>query len=128
MAQVKSIMTTELVTVSEQTPVYAAMRILFQYNITGLPVVEDGMRLVGILTDLDLLDMLDGPDKYESKVGDHMTKGIIACKAEDELSDICKKMPKHTIRRLPVVEDDVLVGIVSLEDILRHILQQHDAG
>ena len=127
MAQVKSVMAAELVMVSEQTPVYVAMRILFQYNVTGLPVVRDGMQIIGIITDLDLLNTLDAPPGNESTVGDYMTKEVIACAEEDDLRDVCRKMAAHNIRHLPVASGGVLTGLVSRQDILRYILQQHDA-
>ena len=124
MERVKDIMTTEVVSVSAETPVYAAMRILVDSKITGLPVVGDDMVLEGVVSERDMLEHLYGGAGEDGTVGDIMTREVVTYSPEDDLMDLCEALVMHRFRRVPIVSDGKLVGLVSRGDIIQHLLRQ----
>lgn len=134
---VKEIMATNLVTVSPETPLKAAGRAMLAGRISGLPVEEDG-RLVGIITEADFVGREAGREGHRMRllgrllegspeqtlgttVGDAMTKNVESVPPDATHVEAARRMQHRGIKRLPVVEDGRLVGIVSRADILKAI-------
>ncbi|MCL6431972.1 MAG: CBS domain-containing protein [Anaerolineae bacterium] len=111
-------MTTELVTVSPDTAVTEAARLMRDADIGDVLVVDQG-RLVGILTDRDVTVRViaQGIDPKEAKVGDYMTRDLVTGMPEWDVEDAADLLGEEQIRRLPILEDGRLIGIVSLGDI-----------
>jgi len=141
--QAKDIMTTEVVSISPSANVRHAVSIMLQHGISGLPVVNDEGRVCGMLTEGDLLlrreirisprssrlseVMSDSElERYISShgwsVADVMSPDVIVALPDSEVSEISESLQAHRIRRLPIVENGRLVGIVSRRDILAIIL------
>ncbi len=118
----KKIMTTDVVTVDEHTPVYAAIRLLVEHNITGLPVIDGEHHLVGIISEKDLLGALYNSRIRESTVGAMMTREVTTFREDSDLIDICEAMIAGNFRRVPIVNKGKLVGLVSRRDIIKFIL------
>ncbi len=123
MFKAKTVMKTDLVTATRDTPIYEAIRTLVQKNITGLPVVNDDMSLAGIITEKDMLSLLYNIEDKLSKVEDFMTKDPICFNADDSLIDIAECFIKNNFRRVPIVAEGKLAGIVSRKDIIAYILK-----
>lgn len=122
-APVKSIMTTDVITVNEDTPVYEAMNILERNQISGVPVVDSETRVVGILTEKDVLEiLLNSQITGKDTVSKYMTRKVICFTENDSAMDICDFFIKTAFRRVPIVRDGKLVGIVSRRDIISLIL------
>ena len=119
----KSIMTTNVASVKRQTPIYEAIRILVEKNITGLPVVNDDMTLAGIISEKDVLRLLYDIEDKPGKVEDFMTKGIVSFNQEDSLIDITECLIKNNFRRVTITSEGKLVGIISRKDIIKFILK-----
>ncbi|MGA1867418.1 MAG: CBS domain-containing protein [bacterium] len=120
MLGIKSIMTKEVIAITKDCPIYKAIEILLTNQITGMPVVEDNMHLLGILTEKDLLRVL-----YDSKctsISDLMTKEIVTFDENDDLVDLVKCLIEKNFRRIPITSKGKVVGIVSRTDIIRCIL------
>lgn len=138
--QVREIMTTDVVTLGPEDPIHEAARRLAQSHITGAPVVADG-RIVGIVTESDILDAVasgapvSGPfnwldavslmvaERYphhvaERTVGDIMRKHVVTTTPETSIWSAATTMQLRGVNRLPVVEGDRLVGIVSRADLV----------
>ena len=128
MLKAKDIMKTDLVTVKSQTPIYEAIRELTDNNITGLPVVDEDMTVVGVISEKDMLKMLYDLEKDGGTVADYMTKTAVSFDPEDNLLDICNCFMKNPFRRVPILSDGKLAGIISRADIIEYILRikQHD--
>ena len=75
MFKAKEIMKTEVVTVKRDMPIYEAIRVLVDTNVTGLPVVNEDMTIAGILSEKDVLALLYNIEDRDGKVEDFMTKG-----------------------------------------------------
>jgi CBS domain-containing protein len=147
--QAKDIMTRNVVSVSPAVSVRHAAAVLIKNNISGLPVVDDEGRICGMLTEGDLLlrreiratpwatrtpDMISEMDleRYIGSngwcVADVMSRDVIVARPDSEVCDIADSLQAHRIKRLPIVEDGRLVGIVSRRDILRLIVDAPTAS
>lgn len=147
MLHAKDIMTEEVITVKPETSVEDAAKILSKHGISGLPVVDDQDSLVGIVTEKDLIikdkklhfpdyiNILGGIIYIEShqkfveefkkyiavKVEELMTKRVLTIVPETPIDEIADLMTEKEINRLPVIDKDKLVGIVTRADIVKHI-------
>ena len=128
MLKAKDIMTTDLVTVKSQASVYEAIQELIDNNITGLPVVDDDMTVVGVISEKDILKLLYDLEKDGGTVSDYMTEMTVSFDPEDNLLDICNCFMKNPFRRVSILSDGKLAGIISRTDIIGYILKikQHD--
>ena len=119
----RDIMKRGLVTARRQTPIYIVMELLSENNITGLPVVDSNMQLEGIVTEKDILSLLNDSDSKPCNTEDIMTKNVISFEQDDGLFDICDCLLNNSFRRVPILDQGQLVGIVSRADIIDSILR-----
>ena len=117
------IMQTQLITVTEQTPLSEVITLLMTHRISGLPVVDGDSRLVGIITEKDLLHVLHGEAGICRVAGDLMSRELRAFQVDSSLADLCDCLMTHHFRRVPILEGDKLVGLVSRADLLPTILE-----
>jgi CBS domain-containing protein len=120
---VKTIMTTDLVTVHPHAPIYEALNLLKDHQVSGLPVVDEENHLVGILTEKDVLTLLISPEPRSVTVSDYMSRKVVCFKEDDSAISVCEFFLKNAIRRVPIVRDGKFVGIVSRRDIISLILE-----
>ncbi len=108
-----------IVTLKPSAPVLEAARAIEQNNI-GAVVVQDRGRVAGILTDRDLAVRVvgQGLDPHTTTIGEVMTEGVVALTPADTQASAIHLMQKRNIRRIPLVEDDRFVGMVTLDDLL----------
>ncbi len=126
MLKVKDVMTKDVISVKKETPIYEAMEIMRKKDITGMPVIEDDMTLVGVITEKDVLRLFyaDGDEKNET-VGFFMTRPAVSYRENENLRSVCDFMMINYFRRVPVVsKQGKLVGIISRPDIIDYILEQ----
>ncbi len=116
--KVREIMTTDLVTVAPSATVSEAARLMRDANI-GNVLIKDADRLVGILTDRDVTIRVvaEGLDCNKAQVGDFMTRELFTGMPDWDVEDAVDIMGEEQIRRLPIVENGQLVGILALGDI-----------
>ncbi len=125
MSEISDLMSTDVVTVGPDTTILEATNILVKHDITGLPVVDKKNRLLGIVSEKDLLRLTYGlkTRSYASNdspktVQEVMTKEIVTFDEDDSLSDIIKCLMENNFRRVPILSGDKLVGIISRKDLL----------
>ena len=121
--QVVDLMTTDVITVSSETGIRDAARLMFRNRVSGLPVTTADGTLAGIITEADFLrlevERQEGETELGSTVGDVMSPGVVTTGPETEIYDAAKMMTFQDIKRLPVVDDDSrLLGIISRADIV----------
>jgi CBS domain-containing protein len=109
----RDIMTKDVRTVETTTSVEAAARIMFEQSISGIPVVDTGGRLVGVVSEFDVLA------KPGDTVGDIMTQSVITVGEDTDPETTARMLIEQHIRRLPVVRDGLVVGIISRSDLIR---------
>ncbi|RLG33530.1 hypothetical protein DRN80_04565 [Methanosarcinales archaeon] len=116
----RDIMVREVVTGDEDMNVREAAKLMRKYDVDSIVVLNNGGHPVGIVTQGDIINELVSKDTTPStvKLKDVMTSPLITGSPNDSLSDIAKKMAAEKIRKLPIIEDGKLVGIVADVDIL----------
>jgi CBS domain-containing protein len=148
---VAEVMTREVITVEPESSILEAARLMLQHRISGLPVVDSGKNLVGIVTEGDFLrrretgtqrhrprwlEFIIGPGKLASeythesgrKVGEVMTDEVYTATEDMPLEQAVHLMERYRVKRLPVTRDRALVGIVTRANILRTVVRfAHEA-
>jgi CBS domain-containing protein len=112
-------MTHGLLTVGRDTPLCEAVDILCVQHVTGLPVVDEGMHLQGMITEKDVLRCIGDADALDSTVQDHMTDKVVAFEQDAPLSDVCECLIRNNFRRVPILSHGRLVGVLARADIIR---------
>lgn len=112
-------MTHGLLTVRWDTPLYEVMEMLSTNHVTGLPVVDEGMVLQGMITEKDILHSIRDTRAIGSTVQNHMTNKVVAFEPSARLWDVCECLITHHFRRVPILSQGRLVGIVSRADVIR---------
>jgi CBS-domain-containing membrane protein len=110
---ISDIMTTEVITTTADVPIDEAARELQTRGFGGMPVVDDAGILVGVISEHDVLS------KRGRTVGEIMSRGVISVGDEASADQVASLMSLHGIRRVPIVRDGRLVGIVSRSDLLQ---------
>jgi CBS domain-containing protein len=140
------IMTRNVITAAPEIPVEEAVRLMLGHNVSGLPVIDDTATVVGIVTEGDLLRRTEtGTERQRArwlefliapgllaeeymrthgrKVGEVMTAAVISVTAQTPLAEIVALMESRRIKRLPVIENGRLIGIISRADLLRALAE-----
>jgi CBS-domain-containing membrane protein len=121
--QVVDLMTTDVITVSPQTGIRDAARLMFRNRVSGLPVVTLGGTLTGIITEADFLrlevERQEGGTDFGEDVGAVMSAGVVTTGPDTSIYEAAKIMTFQEIKRLPVVDEEQhLLGIISRADIV----------
>ena len=115
-------MTTDVVTVKKQIHVMEAVEILLAHNVTGFPVVNDDGTIAGIISEKDMLGLISDSENASATVEDFLTKDIVSFDVKDDLIEICECLINNHFRRVPIVKDGKLVGVVSRKNLIKYIL------
>ncbi len=124
--KVKEIMTRKVESCVPETALGIAARAMEKADCGALPVVRNG-KTIGIITDRDICLALAQKDSRPSdlKVGQIMSRGVYACREEDDVARALKTMGRNHVRRLPVVDrNGKLRGILSMDDVALHALEK----
>ena len=111
----EDVMTTRVVTITEDQSKQQAARLLAQHRISGLPVVNADQVVVGVETEYDVIG------KEGQTVGEIMTRGVISVTPGTELEEVSHLLVHERIKRLPVLDQGKLVGIVSRADLVKEV-------
>jgi CBS domain-containing protein len=119
---VKEVMTKDVVSIESSAPIKEAAELMDKHDIGCLIVMNKG-KPVGIVTERDMLKrvLLQFRDPRITRVGDIMSTPLIASSPETELREAMKLMNKRRIKKLPVVEDGLVIGLLTLTDVIRSI-------
>lgn len=128
MFSIKRAMKTNVITVKKDTPVYDAITLFLNNNITGLPIVDNDGNLVGIVTEKDVLKLLYAEVKEDTKVEQFMTKDVVAFNENDNLTDVAECFIRNHFRRVPILKNGKIVGILSKKDIIAYIMKIKKIG
>ena len=122
MATAADVMTTRVVTTKTDRSIWDAARVMLDKGYGGMPVVDSAGKLIGMVSGFDVIS------KTGQTVGEIMSRGVVYVKPSDSLEDVIHLMGLHGIRRVPVCEDERLVGIISRSDLLAHFTDQFEHG
>ncbi len=113
--KVRDVMTRKVITVKEDQTKQQAARLLSEYHISGLPVVNDDNMLVGVVTEYDVIA------REGQFVRDIMTRGVISVTEDTSLEEVSRILIHERIKRLLVVEQGKLIGVVSRADLVKEV-------
>jgi CBS domain-containing protein len=123
MLTARDIMTEEVLSIRPTATVEEAIELLLMRRISGLPVVDDRDRLVGIVTEFALLAIAYDPNITRDKVSQHMTTDVLTVDADDSIRKVADLCIVHRVRRVPVMEHGRLVGLIARRDVLRAVYE-----
>jgi CBS domain-containing protein len=114
---VRDTMTSQPTSIDVSQSVGDAARVMRDEDVGSLPVTDQG-RLIGVITDRDIAVRVVAEGRADSAtVADALSRNPITVTPEHDLDDALKLMARHQVRRIPVVEDERLVGIVAQADV-----------
>lgn len=121
--RVRDAMTMGLLTTTLDAPLPEAAEVLVAHGITGLPVVDDSMKLLGALSEKDVLRLFDSSPSRAWRVCDVMTPDVVSVNLDDDLFDVCKCLAGNALRWAPVLDRGKLIGIISRADLILYLLK-----
>lgn len=110
---IREIMSRNVVTVPASAPIGEVAKILSEKRITGLPVVDDAGNVVGVLSEYDIIS------RQGATAADIMSTQVISVTEETDAEEVAHLLTNRRIRRVPILADGKLVGIVSRSDLMR---------
>lgn len=121
MLRARDLMTTHVVTVDLDDTIDYAVTLMVKHRISGLPVVDQDGRPVGIVSEFDLLELICEGQTDQDKVRHYMSRGLFGVTEEDSWVTVADMFREKHVRRLPVLRDGALVGIVTRHDLMHAI-------
>ena len=118
----RDIMTRNVYTISPEASVQEVAQLLSRKNISGVPVLDKDGKMIGIVTEADIIGKVD---REGLRAADIMSPEIIAVDEETRVGEIAMLLTEHRIKRVPVVQHGKLVGIVCRADIVHAVAQGH---
>lgn len=105
--------------------VYQALEIMFEKNVSSLVVLENE-KLIGIFTERDYARkvILKGKASRETPVGEIMSGNVVTVSPDSTIDECMNLMTNNFIRHLPVMENDKLIGLVSIGDVVKYIIEE----
>jgi CBS domain-containing protein len=124
--KVREMMTTRMVAATREYNARDVAVLLQSGTFSGIPILEPGNKLVGMVTEFDVLKaMVDGQDLQTLKAEDIMSPNPISVSEHQSAKDAMTLMIAHKIIRLPVVRDGKLIGLIARTDIIDHLVDPH---
>ena len=120
MVTAKEVMSASVMTVNTDMKINDVIKLLVKHNVTGLPVVDEEMNLIGMVTEKDVLKVLYNKEKCKT-VQDLMSPGVVSFDEDEDLIKIFKCLVENSFRRVPITSSGKLVGIISRRDIIRFL-------
>jgi CBS domain-containing protein len=111
----------DVATIGPEATVSEAVAELARHGVGALVVSEDGRRIEGIVSERDVVRGLDrsGPELLAEKVSSIMSSTVHTCGSDEDTDVLMSMMTERRIRHVPVIENDELIGIVSIGDIVK---------
>lgn len=123
MLTARDIMTDRVVTIGPEAFLQEAIEVLLAMHNSGLPVVDDDGRLVGIITEFALLTTAYDATSACDKVAKHMTTDVLTVDVNDPMRKVADQFIVHRVRRVPVLEKGRLVGLITRRDVLKAVYE-----
>jgi CBS domain-containing protein len=149
--QAKDVMTTGVVTVTPETQIQEIAKLLLERKISGVPVVDPEERVLGVVSEGDLMQRLGSESgrhrswwlgfvassqeraeeyvkRHGSRAADVMTRDVVTVAEETPIGEIARILEERRIKRVPVVRDGKLVGIISRANLLHGLAARKEAA
>jgi len=118
----------DVLSVTPDATVYEALKIMADKNVGAL-IVLDGENVAGIMSERDYARkvILHGKSSREMRVGEIMTSKVYYMRPEQDLQECMAQMTDRHVRHLPILEEGRLVGIISIGDVVKAIIAEHES-
>lgn len=119
----------DVISVAPDTTMLDTAKVLRENKIGAVLACEKGGRMCGVLSERDIVIAIakQGASILSKPVSEFMTEGVYTCVPEDDMKSLMETMTTRRIRHLPVVEDDKVVGMVSIGDVVRERMAETEA-
>lgn len=116
----------DLVSIEPTATVDSAVRMLAKHNIGALLVLGTDRRVIGILSERDIVRVLaeQGPEVLSKPLARVMTRKVFTCNQNETVGTIMERMTNGRFRHVPVIEQDQVVGVISIGDVVKHRLHE----
>ncbi len=118
--EVEEIMEKEVVSVDFTSSLEDAIELMLEKRVGGCPVVDRDDIILGIITEKDVLNYLSENGEMDGYVSDYMTRGVITATPDTTIEDAMKTMISERMRRLPIIKDGILIGLITAREMLRY--------
>jgi len=119
MLTARAIMTNDVITIDPKSSIQEAIELLLKQRVSGLPITDADGRLIGIVTEFSLLAIAYDNRVREDSIAQHMTTEVLTVDASDPINKVVDLCLMHRVRRVPVLENGRLVGLISRRDVLK---------
>jgi len=120
------IMTTNVITAKKDMVLTDVIGLLLRWHISAMPVLDEDDKMVGIVSEIDLVNLTFDGHARDTKVEEVMVTNIVSFSPDTKLADLVQTFSKRHLRRVPIVDKGKVVGIVSRRDILRELLRRYN--
>lgn len=127
MLTARDIMTEYIVSIRPTSSVRSAMERLLAERISGLPVVDEDEKLVGVITEFALLAIAYDSGVANDTVDRHMTTDVLTVAADDPIRKVADLFIVHRVRRVPVLAEGKVVGLIARRDVLKALFESQPA-
>lgn len=125
MLKAKDIMTKDVITISPDATLADAIELLVAKEISGMPVVDADEKVIGIISEKDILNFAFSGNLRNTRVKEAMSKEVFSFTSDTDIDRISLCLSENKFRRVPIIDNGKLVGIVSRRDIIRVLLFNH---
>ena len=125
MLKAKDIMTKDVITISPDATLADAIELLVTKEISGMPVVDADEKVIGIISEKDILNFAFSGNLRSTKVKEAMSKEVFSFSSDTDIDKISLCLSENKFRRVPIIDNGKLVGVVSRRDIIRVLLFNH---
>ena len=123
---VKKLVERECFSLKENDSLLSAVKAMKQYNVGAMPVLDQNSTVVGIISERDIARHITKEDfRADMHVKDLMTKDVITCDTNVSVSELMETMTNKKIRHMLVMDKLNLLGVVSIGDVVSHIIEQY---
>ena len=122
MPLIRDIMSKIVVSIRPDATLIDAVKVLTKHHLSGAPVVSAAGEVIGFISEPNLMDVLFDEESRTCKVSDYMSREVQMVHVNDSIATAATMFAMFGFRRLPVVEDGRLIGVVTRRDLLAHSL------
>ena len=119
--KVSEIMTRGVVAIKPDLRLTDAIKVMLEHNVSAVPVVDAQQDLIGIITEYDIMNFAFSGNAAETKVAEVMIRDVVTFTPDTDIETLVNFCAKRRMHRVPIVEGQKVVGMVSRRDILREI-------
>lgn len=125
MLKAEDVMTRGVITIGPDATLVDTIKLLVAKEISGMPVVDADEKVIGIISEKDILNFIFSGNIRNTKVMEAMTKKVVSFSSDTNIDKISLAISENKFRRVPIIDSGKLVGIISRRDIIRYVLRQY---